>query len=103
MPQILEQRPPTCNRKKENLPQNLTAAILAPPLLLRSRLPLKNEHGCVLYEIQPAFVASPAMVLDISAGRAREVDGTVAACAELVRFRVILAAFITSHDGLPCG
>src|SRR5574340_1231807 len=97
LPQIPEERPPSRDRQKENLPQNFSAAILALPLLLCSRLSLKDQHGCILREIQSALVTLPAMVLDMPARRAGETDRIVAAGTEMVRHRVILAASIASH------
>jgi hypothetical protein len=76
--QILEERPPTRNRQKENLPQNLAPPFFALPSLLCSRLALKDKHSCELDKIQSALVALPAVVLDMLAGWAHEAGRVVA-------------------------
>src|SRR5690242_18821204 len=64
LPQAFEERPPSSNRQKDDLPQNVSSATPAPPFLLHGRLSLKHKHRCVLREIQAALVTLAAMVLD---------------------------------------
>jgi hypothetical protein len=99
LPQVLEKRPPSCDRQQQDLGENFAPSFFAQSALLNRRPPLKHKHRRVFQEVHPALIALPAVVLGMLAGRAGKAGRCVAPRTKLIGVRIFMAAFGASHDG----